>query len=137
MNEHDYESEDKRVVEALKRNSSLTTAPENSCGCAHCAMRDMMTVSENDFKFYTGHFEKILHGEKCSGKGCKHGVTGNHWPIEKNAIGDKIQAYWCKFASNGLCKTFFCVDCAEKKKREDSLNLNNTMIGRCRRKVKK
>ena len=59
MNEHDYESEDKRVVEALKRNSSLTTAPENSCGCAHCAMRDMMTVSENDFKFYTGYFEKF------------------------------------------------------------------------------
>ena len=106
-------SKDKEVVEALKRNGSETKAPKNSCGCKHCAMSEMKKVSVRDFKYYVQE-DKALYKQKCSGKLCSHGLTNDgNWPV-KELCGEKWQAYWCKFASEDKCTTFYCVDCGQK-----------------------
>ena len=99
-----YTSKDKDVVEALAKNGDLTKAPKGSYGCSHCALSDMQKLYEFDFKYYTAQ-GRLLHGKKCANRDCQHGIMGKKWPIN-NIVGDKIQGYWCKFASKGLCGTF-------------------------------
>ena len=100
-------------MRALERNGDETVAPKNSFGCKHCAMRDMKPMTQNDFNYYIKS-NQTLFNETCSGLNCKHGVTGQHWPV-KVVIGNKFQAYWCQFASSGRCKTFYCVDCGDER----------------------
>ena len=108
-----YVLTDKEVVEALKRNGGETKAPKNSHGCKHCAMSSMRKVSVNDFKYYLQD-GKVLYKQKCSGKSCPHGLTSDgNWPI-KQVCGERWQAYWCKFACNNKCTTFYCVECGQK-----------------------
>ena len=107
----------------MRRNGGITIAPEGSCGCTHCAMTDMLTLSKSDFKYYCTQ-GNALYGQMCSGDNCKHGITNKDWPLEK-AVGTKIQAYWCKFVSADLCKTFFCVECGQKRMHEEKEKMNN------------
>ena len=108
------------MVEALKRNGGFTKAPKGSCGCAHCSMSDMRKVSVSDFKFYI-QSDKQLHNQMCSGKSCPHGVANDgSWPV-KEVCGNSWQAYWCKFAVDGDCTTFYCVDCGQKNLDKEEL----------------
>lgn len=109
-----YVSESQDVNAAMQRNGHLTKAPKGTYGCEHCAMVEMRKISVEYFNHYISKADRPFYNEKCSGKKCKHGKAGKHWPIKK-VCGDQWQAYWCKFACSGECKTYFCMDCGQER----------------------
>ena len=117
------------MVEALKRNGHETQAPKNSHGCKHCAMSAMRKVSAQDFKYYLEK-DRVLYRQKCSGKSCPYGLTNDgKWP-KKEACGGKWQAYWCKFACDGECTTFYCTECGQKNLDKEELKCGRTRRSR-------
>ena len=94
---------------------------------------DMRKVSAFDFNFYT-KADRQLYNQTCSGKKCTNGLTNNgKWPV-KEVCGERWQAYWCKFAVEGNCTTFYCVDCGQDNlEREEA---NNIKLGRRGRRVR-
>ena len=116
---------DKQVRKALQKKGYPPKAPKNSCGCKHYALSDMKTLSDTDVRFYTQcESKKDFFKYKCAHKGCKNGVLGTHWPI-RNVVGDKIQAYWCGYALEDTCHTFFCVECAAIRLEKECSNKGN------------
>ena len=116
---------DDRVKNTLLNKGYPPTAPKNSCGCKHYALCDMKTLSDSDVKFYTqSESKKGFFQYKCVHKGCKNGVLGTHWPI-KNVVGDKIQAYWCRYSLEDMCHTFFCVECTAIRLKNECSNMGN------------
>ena len=61
-------------------------------------------------------------------------MTNNgKWPV-KEVCGERWQAYWYKFAVEGNCTTFYCVDCGQDNlEREEA---NNVKLGRRGRRVR-
>ena len=68
----------------------------------------------------------------CSHPGCKNGVIGESWPV-KNCVDKKVQAYWCKFASEGLCQTIFCSECGELRLLDEAKKFGNKSNSRSKR----